>query len=125
MPDKMLPDISSEEYLFRGVPHIQWDFQHNRPSSAIFKDSKGVSVDRDYKRKSDECIHRLLELRDFVSVIKIKVQRVLEINASVFYKPTPDNIYHSEIHDSPHKINIGGSKAQKLRDSSEVVYCNF
>ncbi len=125
MPDHILPEISPEEFLFRGVLSVQWDYQHNRPSSAVFKDSKGVSVDRNFDRTDVDCINRLLKLRDFVGVSKIRVEKVREINASVFYKPTLDNIYHAEIHDSDFKVNIGGSKAQKLRDCSEVVYCKL
>lgn len=108
--------ISDDELLFRGVIEKFWDYEKNRPSSAIFKDSKGVSVDRSYDRTEAECLHFLKNKRDFFKVCSIKTADVRKNQAVALYKKLPDNIYHSEIHDSLEKIEIRGSKAKKLRD---------
>jgi hypothetical protein len=47
MSSLLSPEFSDAENLFREVIENNWDYEENRPSSAIFKDSKGVSVDRD------------------------------------------------------------------------------
>ena len=52
----MLPEkIESEEQLYRAIPNKPqlWKDSDGRPTSAIFKDSQGVSVDRDGKRNKE------------------------------------------------------------------------
>lgn len=122
MHSESLPELSEHEFLFRGVKENQWDFQNGRPSSAIYKDSKGVSVDRNYYRPDVDCIARLLKVNDFFSIVKVKVECVIQINALVRYMPVDDNIFHTEIHDSLDRITIRSSKAQKLREKSEITY---
>jgi|SRR5690606_34621294 len=114
--------ISDDELLFRGIIESNWDFENDRPSSAIFKDSKGVSVDRSAGRNEEDCVAFLREKRDFFKVCSIEVKRVRENSAFVLYKYLLDNIYHSEIHDSIEKIQIKGSKAKKLRDNLFCIY---
>ena len=116
--------IEDEECLYRGVivhPNY-WDIEKDRPSSAIFKDSKGVSVDRDGGREEQVAIKALITKLSLKAVVKIHALKCRELNAFLIPKAEPDNIYHAEIHDSENKIEIGGSKAKKLRDSSIVVY---
>jgi hypothetical protein len=122
MNKKVLPDIDNNEYLYRGIIEQFWDYENNRPSSAVFKDSKGVSVDREYDRNEKDCIGKLLENKSFYAICKIKKERVLYHKAIVKYLPVEDNIYHSEIHDTVEKIKLKGSKPKKLRDDSIVVY---
>ncbi|MEA3445309.1 MAG: hypothetical protein U9R19_11370 [Bacteroidota bacterium] len=117
-----LPDIDNKEYLYRGIIEKFWDYENNKPSSAIYKDSKGVSVDRDYNRNESDCIKKLIESKDFFAVCKIKKEKVVDNNAVVKYLPIDNNIYHSEIHDSEVKIQLKGSKPKKLRDNSFVVH---
>ena len=114
--------ISDEEYLYRGVIEHNWDYDNNRPSSATFKDSKGASVDRDAGRSEKDCINNLLKVRDFHAVCKVKTYDVRILNAIVLYKPVESNIYHSEIHDSHDRPRLRGSKPNKIRDKSEIVY---
>lgn len=120
-----LPDISNDEFLYRGIIESFWDYENDRPSSAIYKDSKGVSVDREYHREEKVCIDNLLDVKPFFSICKIKKEKVLICNAITKYLPTEDNIYHSEIHDSEESIKIRGGKAKKLRDASHIVYKIF
>src|SRR5690606_21704095 len=109
-------EILGEELLFRGIIESNWDFEHNRPSSAIFKDSKGVSVDRSANREEEVCVKFLNSKRKFFTTCSIKTKIVRDNNAVALYKKIPDNIYHSEIHDSAEKVQLTASKAKKLRD---------
>ena len=119
-----IPDvIAAEECLYRGIVENQWDPQNNRSTSAVFKDSKGVSVDRDaLVRGKDECVTALLQIKQFKAVCRVKQEAVDGAGAITKYLPIQGNIYHSEIHDSENKVSLTGSKAKKLKDASEVVY---
>lgn len=114
--------ISDEEFLYRGVIELNWDFENNRPSSATYKDSKGVSVDRDHFRQEKECVDCLLSKKAFFAVCKVQTKEVHELNAITKYLPLDDNEFHSEIHDSEERIQMRGKKPKKIRDASEVVY---
>lgn len=122
MHENLDSEISDDEFLYRGIIEVNWDFENNRPSSATFKDSKGVSVDREGKRHPNQCVISLLASRDFFAICKIEASKVREHAAIVKYLPEPDNPYHSEIHDSMSRIQMKGSKPQKLREGSVVVY---
>jgi hypothetical protein len=117
--------IKDEEYLYRRIilnPNF-WDFDNNKPTSAVFKDSNGVSVDRQSNRNDIEIIDtfRKYPIR---AVVKIQTITCRSIETFPIYKPIEENIYHTEIHDSPDKIQISSSKAKKLRDNIEIVYKN-
>ena len=108
--------------MYRGIIEHFWDFENNRPSSAIFKDSKGVSVDRDNYRNEKDCVEFLQTKKDFYAICKIQTVKVRELNAIATYLPVEDNVYHSEIHDSDERVQMKGSKPRKLRAESVVVY---
>ncbi len=115
--------IDDSEFLFRGVVNVNWDFENDRPSSATFKDSLGVSVDRDGGRNQTECITELLLKKNFIAICKVLTYDVREIGAIVKYLPIiNDNIFHSEIHDSIEVIQLKGKKPNKIRDKSTTVY---
>jgi len=52
-------EIEDSEFLYRGVVTQNRDFENDRPTSATFKDSKGVSVDRDGGREDKYCVNHL------------------------------------------------------------------
>ena len=115
--------IDAEEFLYRGVVDSQWDTEHNRPSSATFKDSKGASVDRDVLfRDRDVCVSALLKSKPFKAICRVKELEVEGVNAITKYLPVPGNDFHCEIHDSDHKVSLSGSKTTRLRDLADVVY---
>lgn len=96
--------IDDDEFLYRGVIDAFWDYENSRPSSAAFKDSKGVSVDRDGYRELEDCINFLKSKKDFIAICKVKTDKVRVLQAVVKHMPVDDNIYHSEIHDSEVRI---------------------
>lgn len=116
------PFIENKEYLYRGIIELNWDYENNRPSSATFKDSLGVSVDRDGGRLEENCISNLNNKKDFFAICKVITEKVRELDAYVKYVPEDDNAYHSEIHDSEGRIQLRGSKPKKIRDNSIIVF---
>ncbi|NOX87314.1 MAG: hypothetical protein GXO86_15380 [Chlorobi bacterium] len=119
----MLDDyIENNEYLYRGIVKQLWDFENNRPSSAIYKDSKGVSVDRDAGRSERDCVIFLLDKRDFFAVGKVLTKDVRILNAVVKYLPVEHNIYHSEIHDSDNNVRLRGRKPARIRDKTIIIH---
>lgn len=122
MSNLINPIINNDEYLYRGIIELNWDYENNRPSSATFKDSNGVSVDRDNSRPELECIEFIKNKKNFFAICKIETYDVRELNAVVKYSPIENNIHHSEIHDSLEKVQMQGSKPKKLRDATILVY---
>jgi hypothetical protein len=115
--------IDDTEYLYRRIilnPNF-WDFENNKPTSAIFKDSNGVSVDRHGIRDEVEIIDTFKKF-PIRAIGKIKAETCRKSETYLTYKPIDTNIYHSEIHDSEQKIQISSSKAKKLRDKIEIIY---
>jgi len=114
--------IQDSEYLYRGVVDKMWLDDYGRPSSGIFTDSFGISVDRDGGRVKEDCLKTLFNTRKFKAICRIKTADVRAIEAYPVYKPTIDNIYHSEIHDSEDKIQITSKrKARALLAKSEII----
>ncbi|MFD0825872.1 hypothetical protein ACT8ZR_09355 [Neobacillus sp. M.A.Huq-85] len=119
--------ITCEEKLFRMVirnPNF-WKTQEGRPSSALFKDSKGVSVDRDGKRDRSMIVNSFInrfgedEVR---AIVLVDASFCLDNNLHLVYKPEDDNEYHAEIHSSPERVPLTGSQAKKLINHCTIVY---
>lgn len=119
--------INNNEKLYRVVklskPQL-WDAENGRPSSALFKDSKGVSVDRDGNRNEKEIIKLLSEnahnelLR---AAVYLESSFCYKIPVKLIAKPIENNQYHAEIHNSDEKIELTKSKAKKLSKNCEVI----
>lgn len=114
--------VADEEFLYRGVSDHQWDFQNNRITSAAYKDSLGVSVDRSGSRDEGACISRLLQLKPFMAVGQLLVKFVREKELLVKYTPTEDNEYHSEIHQTEETVGLTTGQARSLSKQATVVY---
>jgi hypothetical protein len=94
----MRPDaIEGHELLFRAVkPNpVFWKSIESRPSSALFKDSLGVSIDRDGEREEMKIIsgfrNRFTDLR---GIAKVKAQECLDLKC----RTTPDPVAGNEFH---------------------------
>lgn len=119
--DEFVPD----ELLFRAVPEIQWVAAENRVSSAAFKDSGGVSVDRQFERPEEDCVKLMLSREKFKNakaIVKVTVRDCIENNAKPVYSPTEDNEFHSEIHRIDGTITLSQGVANKL---SRSPVCHF
>lgn len=114
-----------EEKLYRLIIPKNWYFEEDRISSAAFKDSKGLSVDRDGDRKDIEIINSFFSRfnnENIEAIACIDVKTCIDLNTYLKYAPTDDNIYHSEIHDSINRITLSPSKAKKLADKCSIPY---
>lgn len=121
----MTESFDPNEILYRGL-HKMWIEDDNTVSSAAFKDSCGISVDRDGGRNEQECIDRLLKaLPKLEGVCKLSCGDVSNCDAITVYCPMPDNEFHCEIHDSAEQIQIKSkAKSRKLASKSQIVYIN-
>ena len=118
--------VERDEELYRLVLNRPeyWKPELERLSSAIFKDSNGVSVDRDGERSSKQIIDALINRKSkpMIAVISIGAGFCIDLPTCVKAKPLEENEHHAEIHDSEEKIQISGSKTKKLSKKAKIVY---
>ncbi|MFJ7646111.1 hypothetical protein ACIQ1H_01105 [Lysinibacillus sp. NPDC097279] len=119
----MREQISENEHLYRKVSHkpLFWKPEINRPSSALFKDSNGVSVDRKMDREIPEIISFMettFGKDDIKAVVQLSVEDCSEIGVVVYKDPIENNPYHAEIHPPDLKKPL----AKKLAKACVVVY---
>lgn len=119
MSSTLSSDIKEDENLFRGIHATQWD--ELRPSSAAFKDRKGLSVDRCNYRPDAEAISFLLSSKSYRGIVKIPVTYVKSIPTKVIYAPVDGNEFHSEIHDM-NKVELTRGNARKFASEVEIVF---
>lgn len=119
-----IPDeIADDEYLYRGVTANCYSSEHKRASSAAFKDSGGMSVDRDGGRDCDTCVSRLCSSgKSFVAVARFKASVPRKVGNLVLYKPIANiNPYHSEVHESDTVLKLTGSHAHNISSACETI----
>lgn len=120
-----LPDfIADKELLYHYIPMNPnlWKSNENRPSSAAFKDSKGVSVDRDGDREEVMIIEWYKSRFDSIrAIIRISAGKCRELETYPIARQLENNPYHAEIHDSNNRVSMKGSKPKKLATNCEIV----
>lgn len=96
--------------------------EKGRPTSALFKQDNGVSVDRDGCRDEKMIIETFRNRFDkrFKGLVKVRADICIDNNMAVIPE-TSSNIYHAEIFENTNKDPLGQLKALILADSSEVV----
>lgn len=109
--------FDERELLMRVVlpPGRRPDFWRNgRVTPAVFKDKKGLSVSRSGDRSHEETVNQTAKQKLTGPIISVTVSDChdKEVNAYVFYLPSCDNKYHSEIH---------GSLDQKLLSEEQAI----
>ena len=97
----MLPEhINDTEMLYRSVPNIEgyWNPETGRVSSAVFKGSSGISVDRDGGR-DETAIIAALEMRftEAAGIVVIHAGACRACGTHPVALPEHDNPYHAEI----------------------------
>ena len=116
--------IDDEEILYRAVPNLSdyWKESAGVFTSAIFSDSKGVSVDRDGGRSEAEIIEAFNKRYSAESgLVAITGRQCREAGAHPIPKPTTDNPYHAEIHQSAERVQLSGSRKKALRDHCRII----
>ena len=120
-------DFKNGETLLRGIhkkPSF-WNDELQRPSSGAFKkDPKGLSVNRtgenrEYYNESFECLRN--NPSNFGIIAELEVAFCQELGLYLKYCPEPDNVYHSEIHNSVSSPPLTESIARKLTKACVCV----
>lgn len=116
--------IHDLEILYRAVPNDPnlWKVRENRPSSALFKQRNGVSVDRDAGRSLKNIKKHIYQNRpnDYgVVCISARICKLLETKPIAL--PEPNNKYHCEIQNNNGDKELPRSKAKKLSNFVEVI----
>lgn len=113
--------IGRSEILYRVVKRSQPDTidEHGKPTSALFKDDNGVSVDRDGGRLEPEVIDHFKDFfgKRFKGLVRVGADVCIDNNMAVI----PDHDYHAEIFDDFQKTPLSQLKALILADSCRVV----
>ncbi|MCM3054250.1 hypothetical protein [Caldibacillus thermoamylovorans] len=121
------PKIDENEFLYRAIKKSipnRWDIEKNRPSSALFKESKGVSVDRDGNRNKREIVTSFLERfghTELKAIVNIRAGRCYEKDCSILYRPLDDNPFHAEIHNGNGKVELTKGQARFLAKNCTIV----
>lgn len=107
------------EKLYRAIKPIptMWKTIDNKrvPSSAVFKDSKGVSVDRQLYRENEIAIEYLSSSKEGYDILSITVNNCEDLSIVYQADPIDDNPYHSLILRSLNdKIELTSSQAKHL-----------
>src|SRR5699024_1073570 len=125
----MNDNFDNREQLFRKVilnPNF-WKKETGRPSSAVFKDSKGVSVDRDGGRDQKQVIETFKNRfgeKNMKALVTLTVECCKEVDVFLKYAPVTDNKYHTEIHNTSTEVPLTSGKARKLAKKCEIVWEN-
>lgn len=125
MDDKIEPSEKLYRMVLRKPDY--WKKENGKPTSAVFKDSSGCSVDRDGQRPAQliiDAFNSRFGSEKLKAIVCIEAAKCIEIGTYLLSCPTPDNEYHAEIHDSNSQKQIRSSKARKLAKSCNVVYVN-
>ena len=108
--------FQDEEYLFRMVrPDTDYWKADGTLTSAAFKTSNGLSVDRCGDRSFEEAVAAMQARPDLAgTVVSLTVGDCRSAEALVRYLPSRSNIYHSEIHQDATHIKLSPDQAKKL-----------
>lgn len=114
-------EIGDQEILYRAIHPCFWNDEENRPSSALFKDDKGVSVDRDGERKEIEISSKILDSRKNYGLGNINAGETRIIGTYIKPDSLPENDYHALIQSSETKIKLSNGIARKLSKMINIL----
>ena len=111
--------VQRDEMLYRVIKRSQPDTIDGKgnPTSALFKQEDGVSVDRDGDR--DESVI----VGTFKGLAKVQASICIDNDMAVIPE-TKSNIYHAEIFENINKEPLTQLKALILADNSQIVVYN-
>lgn len=118
-----LDSVSGQESLYRAIkPNPDfWKSVENRPSSALFKDSFGVSVDRDGNRNEKDILTQFkTRFSNLRGVAKLKAQDCLDLKCRLVPKPKRNNIYHSLMLGET-DVELKNKQARKLAKTCQFL----
>lgn len=116
--------FDEKEALLRAVwpPDRRPDFWVNgRLSSAAFKDKRGLSVDRTADRTPEDTA-AFMRARGFQGpIVSLPVPLCRAAQACLVYRPSAENIYHSEVHGSGTEVMLDDVQALLLARGAVTV----
>ena len=120
-------EVQSNENLYRAVKRSKPEcLDDNKvPTSALFKDANGVSVDRDGEREEKEILLFMIngELYPRVKgIVKLSAGKCFEAGTEIKAAPSKNNPYHANIFLSSDNIFKQSLQALKLARACELVY---
>ena len=111
------------EKLYRAVypPEIMPLFwkENGEVSSAVFKDKKGLSVERAGNRDENTVVANMREFF-YGMIISVMAHDCKACNAVLKYLPTKRSLYHSEIHGSEDRVLLSQSQCKHLARVARV-----
>lgn len=117
------PIIKNEEFLYRRIiknPNF-WKADLNRHSSAAFKQSNGLSVDRQLNRDELKVIESI-QKDSLKAISSISCKNCRSIPTYPNYDPLENNIYHAEIYGTPNNRNLTQSQYKKLSNLANPIW---
>lgn len=120
-------NIQDSERLYRAVKRSKPDWLDNSkiPTSAMFKDANGVSVDRDGNREESEIIRFMCDVslpKRVKGIARLSVSECRETGAKVESAPSEVNPYHANIFLDSDDIRKQNIQALKLARASKLVF---
>lgn len=116
--------VTPGEKLYRVIKRSQPDSMqpNGRPSSGLFKQKNGVSVDRDGCRTESEIIQTFRErfTKRYKGLVRVGANICLDNDMAVIPDDS-ENIYHAEIFNDTARTPLSSINALKLADASYVV----
>ena len=118
--------VLKHELLYRAIKRSRPNWlDQGIPTSAMFKDEKGNSVDRDGKRNLDDIIDFMRNGKLYPRVkgiVEIPARKCYDIGSTITADPTSDNPFHANIWLNTDDINQQNLRALQLADASRVVF---
>lgn len=114
-------EIQESEILYRAIHPNHWNYEEDRPTSALFKDRRGVSVDRDGNRNETEAVDFLLNFRKDFGAGKLNAGETRGVGTYLNPDKIPENDYHALILESEIKIQLSNGKAKKLSRIIDII----
>lgn len=121
----MIEEVKEEESLYRSVKPLPQYWKGNVVTSALFKDSKGVSVDRGGRRADESIVKNFKSAfgADQVkAIVCLTAKKCFDTEVLVVAKPLDNNQYHAEIHRSAQEIELTKGQARALAKACNLVY---
>lgn len=119
----MTEQFETYEKLYRAVypPDIMPVFwkENGEISSAVFKDKKGLSVERAGRRGEEEVVTNM-RVYFHGLIISLFSEDCTACGAVLKYLPTKRSIYHSEIHGSEDRILLSQSQCKYLAKAANI-----
>lgn len=114
--------IDEDELLYRSVPNIDGYWKEGRLSSATFSSSKGVSVDRGGGRTEAEIIEAFNNrFAPDTGIVAVTAKQCIDAGTLPVPRPTSDNPYHAEIHQSVEHVQLSHARRRRLAEICRVI----